>query len=150
MAVEPPVDGPAESARAGFDAAAVPAASASELNCDRAGSECDHGVGEEQSRADWIRLRAALKGVRSQSERLSPVTMRAEMNDAARRLAPDFAAVLPHGTSVVVDLTTFEFVHAATRSAALKAFVARFGSDARGWAFEIGVPMNAGGGVCAS
>ncbi len=54
------------------------------------------------------------------------------------------------GTSIVVDLGTFGYVSAATRTAALKAFVARFGKTASGWAFEVAKPMVVGGGACPS
>lgn len=54
------------------------------------------------------------------------------------------------GTSIVVDLATFDYVSAATRTSALKAFIARFGKTASGWAFEVGRPMAVGGGACPS
>lgn len=38
----------------------------------------------------------------------------------------------PEGTSVVVDLTTFSYVSAPTRTLALKAFLAKFGNSASG------------------
>ena len=67
---------------------------------------------------------------------------------SARQLEPYFARVLPTGTAIVVNLVSYEFVHAPTRASALKSFVARFGHEAPGWAFESGVPMSAGAGEC--
>lgn len=54
------------------------------------------------------------------------------------------------GTSIVINLATFDYVSAPTRTAALKAFLARFGATASGWAFEVGKPMVVGGGACPS
>ena len=68
----------------------------------------------------------------------------------ARQLEPYFTRVLPTGTAVVVNLVSFEFVCAPTRASALKSFVATFGDEAPGWAFEVGVPMSAGAGECTS
>ena len=68
----------------------------------------------------------------------------------ARQLEPYFARVFSKGTAVVVNLSSFEFVHASTRTDALKLFVARFGAAAPGWAFVTGVPMSAGAGECTS
>ena len=65
-----------------------------------------------------------------------------------RLLEPMFAQVLPQGTSVVVDLRSRQFVHAAQRSQALKLFIGQFGEDAAGWTFEVGVPMTIGAGNC--
>ncbi len=67
-----------------------------------------------------------------------------------RAMEIDFERTYPEGTSIVVDLVTFDFVHAATRTAALKTFVARFGKTAAGWAFDVGRPMTVGGGACPS
>jgi hypothetical protein len=59
-----------------------------------------------------------------------------------------FAAVFTSGTSIVLCLATFDFVHAPSRTAALKAFVRRFGQSASGWAFDVNRPMLVGGGAC--
>ena len=91
-------------------------------------------------------IRVALDGIRAQAPALDRVGLR----DCLRRLEPEFAAVLPRGTSVVVEFGSLEFVHAPTRAAALRAFIARFGRHASGWAFDVGVPVSVGGGVCAS
>jgi hypothetical protein len=61
-----------------------------------------------------------------------------------------FRRRFPFGTSIVIDLATFEFVLASTRTAALKDFVATFGKSASGWAFDVGRPMAVGGGACPS
>jgi hypothetical protein len=61
-----------------------------------------------------------------------------------------FARSFPAGTSVVINLTTFEFVRANTRTEALKTFLAAFGRSATGWAFEVGRPIVVGGGACSS
>ena len=52
------------------------------------------------------------------------------------------------GNSIVINLATFDYVSAPTRTAALKAFIARFGTTTSGWAFEVGRPMVVGGGAC--
>ena len=69
---------------------------------------------------------------------------------ALREAEAALAAQFPVGTSIVIDLATFEIVHAATRTTALKAFVARFGRSASGWAFDVDRPMLVGGGACPS
>lgn len=43
---------------------------------------------------------------------------------------------VPLGQTVVIDLRTFEFVCAGTRTVALRAFVGRFGAGAGGWVLE--------------
>lgn len=152
MTVEPPADRPTENSLpeqnfgAERQSANKPVASSFERTSVQPVASIDPVSPVENTGMEWMRLRAALQNMRSTSQNRSV----ASLNAAARQLEPDFAAVLPHGTSVVMDLRTFEFVHAATRSAALMVFIARFGRDAHGWAFEIGVPMNAGGGICAS
>jgi hypothetical protein len=67
---------------------------------------------------------------------------------ACQRLAPRFVQAFPEGTSVVIDLTTCNFVHAPTRTEALKLFISKFGRDAKGWSFDVGVPMRVGAGKC--
>lgn len=59
-----------------------------------------------------------------------------------------FARHVPAGTSVALNLTTFEFVVARTRASALKAYITRFGTSARGWVFETLRPMTVGTDLC--
>jgi hypothetical protein len=56
-----------------------------------------------------------------------------------------FIQVFPQGTSIVVNLDTFEFVSAETGVGALRSFVEKFGSEAPGWAFDVDRPMVLGG-----
>ena len=67
-----------------------------------------------------------------------------------REVEVSFADYFSVGTSIIVDLATFEYVQAPTRTAALKAFIARYSKTASGWAFEVGRPMVVGGGACPS
>ena len=69
---------------------------------------------------------------------------------ALREAEVALSAGFPEGTSIVIDLATFEIVHAAKRTAALKAFIARFGKSATGWSFDVGRPLLVGGGACPS
>lgn len=59
-----------------------------------------------------------------------------------------FARHVPAGTSVALNMMTFEFVIARTRTSALKAYVTRFGTTARGWVFEAMRPMTIGTDLC--
>ena len=69
--------------------------------------------------------------------------------DAAREVLRELDALFlthyPRGTSIVLTLNTFDFVSAANRTDALKAFVARFGANTSGWAFEVDKPVFVGG-----
>jgi hypothetical protein len=67
-----------------------------------------------------------------------------------REVEVSFVDHVSSGTSIVINLATFEYVQAGTRTSALKAFIARFGKTASGWAFEVGRPMTVGGGACPS
>lgn len=67
-----------------------------------------------------------------------------------REVEVSISATLAVGTAVVVDLASFEHVQGASRTVALKAFITRFGKGASGWAFEVGRPLEVGGGACQS
>jgi hypothetical protein len=69
---------------------------------------------------------------------------------ALREAEVALSTQFPEGTSIVIDLATFEIVHAAKRTSALKAFIARFGKSASGWSFDVGRPLMVGGGACPS
>ena len=56
-----------------------------------------------------------------------------------------FEPSFPLGTSIVVNLDTFEFVSAETGVGALKSFVEKFGNEASGWAFDVDRPTVLGG-----
>ena len=95
-------------------------------------------------------LHAHMLQVRKSHDALHALGFATSPKPGLRELEPYFARVLPRGTAVVVNLRTFEFVHAPTRAAALKLFVTKFGRDASGWAFDVGRPVTLGGGECTS
>ena len=65
-----------------------------------------------------------------------------------RELEPAFSRALTPGTAVVVDYASCDFVHAPTRTEALKLFIARFGASAKVWAFDVDRVMSVGAASC--
>lgn len=55
-------------------------------------------------------------------------------------------ACLPVGTAVAVRIPDGAYVTAPDSLAAMDAFEARFGTEARGWVHEVGIPIKLGGG----
>lgn len=93
---------------------------------------------------DHDALMAALAAARSSTLGLDDTARR----QRARQLELEFIGRLATGTSVVIELEAFAFVTGQSRSSALKAFIDTFGRNAKGWAFEVDVPMSAGGSLC--
>ena len=54
---------------------------------------------------------------------------------------------LPMGTVVIVCVGSGAYITAGSSLAALELFAERFGKHARGWSFEVGVPITLGGGL---
>ena len=66
-----------------------------------------------------------------------------------QRLNKDLIDRLPHGTTVVVNIATGQHVTGNNGLAAMDEFERVFGPDVVGWAFEVGIPLNIGGGLWA-
>ena len=56
---------------------------------------------------------------------------------------------LPHGTTVIVNIATGQHVTGRNGLEAIDEFERIFGLEAVGWAFEVGIPLNIGGGLWA-